>query len=422
MDVLNGGKRTNKVRNISLPTLLEYGDLNMEDWSTDKNLWMRLADVNKVERKGCDLKRDREKSSSLPSLTSKVRKLNLMTLEEEVKFGEPANDERNQGSDEGQGSLESYDENEETSSDDECDEVFCEEFDDDNRSTDFESGQENEDLRDNGGMKSSAVQTKEDRDKMRTVNEWVKTQAIVNKVPIMKDAEDIRVDKVLPEIALTKNRNLLRRNRANVVETRNTRRPEHANGNELSDRYAPKMNEGSVVRKGRKEAGKFETGKTQRSAECDEKRRNVVDNTITSLHTCYTPKINENKAKAPFQRKLERSNISLVRTFSNPLRTDSPFPTEESLVPLSGSSYTARTHSNTVRHIPMPPNRPIQSPMIKTRNSSDSLESTVRGASAFSWPASSNGISRHQSEHSLRRRVPTPRPPNMLARCRSMEL
>ena len=422
MDVLNSGKRTNKVRNISLPTLLEYGDLNMEDWNTDKNLWMRLADVNKVESKGCDLRRDREKCSSLPSLTSKVRKLNLMTLEEEVKFGEPANDERNKGSEEGQGSFESCEENEESGSDDECDEVFCKEFDDDNRSTDFESGQENENQGDNCSTQSSAVQTKEDRDKMRTVNEWVKTQSIVNRVPKMKDADDIRVDKVLPEIALTKTRNLLRRNRANVVETRNTQRQEHVKGNEQSDRCAPKMDEGLVVRKGRREAGKFEMDKIQRSAKCDEKRRNVVDNTVTSLHTCYTPKINENRAKVPFQRKFERSNITIVRTFSNPSRTDSPFPTEESLVPLSGNSNTARTTSNTARHIPMPPKRPIQSPMIKTRNSSDSLESTLRGASAFSWPASSNGISRHQSEHSLRRRVPTPRPPNMLARCRSMEL
>lgn len=420
MDVLNSGKRTNRTRNISLPTLLEYGDLNMEDWNTDKNLWMRLANVNKVESKGYDARRDRGKDSSLPSLTSKVRKLNLMTLKEEVKFGEPVNDEKNKGFEEHEKNFDSCDEDEESGTDDGHDEVFCEELDEENGSTEFENGEKDEDEGDNCGTKLSVVHTKEESDKMRTVNEWVKTQAIVNKVPKMKDTEGIRVDKVLPEITLMRNRNLLRR--VNLLETKNTRKPEHANGNELSDRNAPKMNEGLVLRKGRTEAGQFESGKTQRSKECDEKRRNVVDKTVTSLHTCYTPKINENKAKVPFQRKFEGSNITTVRKFSNSSRTDSPFPTEESLVPLSSNSYTARTNSNTAWHIPKPPKRPIQSSMIKTRRSSDSLESTVRDASAFSWPVSSNGISRHQSEYSPRRRAPTPRPPNMLARCRSMEL
>ena len=414
MDVLNSGKRTNKVRNISLPTLLEYGDLNMDDWNTDKNLWMRLADVNKVESKGNDVRKAREKNSSLPSLTSRVRKLNLMTLEEEVKFGEPVNDAKTKQFEDGK-SFESYNEREESSSDGRHDEVFCEESDEESGSTDFENGQEDEDGGENCGTKSSAIRSKEDRDKMRTVNEWVKTQAIVNKVPKLKDAEDIRADEVLPEIALMKNRNLQRRNRAKVVETRNTRSSEHANGNELNDRDVPTMNEGLLLRKGTKDS-------TQKSTECDEKRRNFIHNTVTSLHTCYTPKINENKAKVPFQRKFEGSNITINTKFSNSSRTDSPFPTEESLVPVSSNSFTIRTNSNTTRHIPMPPKKPIQSPIIKTRRSSDSFESNVRGASAFSWPVSRNGISRQQSDHLPRRRVPTPRPPNLLARCRSMEL
>ena len=391
MDKLRSRTReNNRIKNISLPTLFEYGDARkIDDWSTDRKIWLDMMKVSETKKSPV---------SALPDLMTKLPKMKMMASEKNDIDLENISEHRPMG------------ENRPVADEDD-------EFTDYHNENEGKANQENEKVRfknnerEIGGkpeldnlpisqkrcsdMKRAASESKCEDDKserfekMDSVRRWVKDQSIV-KWASKTDALDGSGYDKLPEMPCNKSRNNGFRIRSISEGSWSTRG--NVDGTReitFAKNHQPRMVEATSELSSRL----LDTRHRKKNA--------VLSSEPLSVGTCDKESMNDNIG--------ETVSIPLIgRPQNSARRTCTPFPMDE-----SPRKHTQKQEKSTAR------NGPVRAIVPTSRMTSSDIP--LRSSSAFSWPVSSHGI-RCVATSEGRRRPSTPRPPALLSRSSSNDL